>query len=350
MTENFRVSADQAQDFCVACFEKYGVPKEDAENIADNLVLANLRGVDSHGIIRIPYYIEGIRRGFVKRSSDIQAVEESSSMTLLDGGNGLGIPVATKATERAIEKAKSTGVGVVGVRNLGHVGMLAYYLKKAVASGFIGFACVNAPAVVIPWGGRENMFGTNPLGIGFPMDEGKAIILDMATSGIARFKITVAARRGKEIPAGVALDKEGKPTTDAGEALDGFLLPFGGYKGYGLVMAVEVLSSVLLGALQSKYIERHPSTQGGFFITVIDIRRFRDYEEYREDILRLIDNVKSCPLAEGFTEVLIPGELEDREAAKRKRDGIPIEDTTWKELIKLAEELDIKPPVEYRTP
>jgi LDH2 family malate/lactate/ureidoglycolate dehydrogenase len=228
--------------------------------------------------------------------------------------------------------------------------MLAYYLKKAVGNGFIGFACVNAPAVMIPWGGRENLFGTNPMGIGFPMDEGNSIILDMATSGIARFKITVAARRGKEIPAGMALDKEGKPTTDAKKALDGFLLPFGGYKGYGLVMTVEVLSSVLLGALQSKYIEKHASTQGGFFITVIDIRRFRDYEEYKKDILHLIDNVKSCPLAEGFTEVLIPGEIEDREAEKRLRDGIPIEDATWQELIKLAKELDIKPPDEHGSP
>ena len=342
--ENIKVSAKQAQDFCVECFEKYGVPRKDAENIADNLVLANLRGVDSHGIIRIPYYVEGIRKGFVQRSSEIQVAEESSSITLLDGGNGLGIPVATKATGMAIDKAKSTGVGVVGARNLGHVGMLAYYMKKVVGQGFIGFACVNAPAVMIPWGGKENTFGTNPLSVGFPVDGGNSIILDMATSGIARFKITVAARRGKEIPEGVALDKDGKPTTDAQEALDGFLLPFGGYKGYGLVMAVEVLSSALLGALQSKYIEKHASTQGGFFLTVIDISRFRDYEEYKKDIQHLIGNVKACPPMDGFTEVLLAGEVEDREAEKRMRDGIPVEDATWQELIKLAEELGIKPP------
>jgi len=341
--ENTRVSAKQAQDFCVECFLKFGVPKENAENIADNLVLANLRGVDSHGIIRIPYYIEGIRKNFVKPSSDIHAVKESSNITLLDGGNGLGIPVATRATDLAIDKAKTTGVGVVGVRNLGHVGMLAYYMKKVIRNGFIGFACVNAPAVMIPLGGRENMFGTNPMCVGFPMDEGSSIILDMATSGIARFKITVAALRGKEIPEGVALDKQGKPTTDPKEALEGFLLPFGGYKGYGLVLAIEVLSSVLLGALQSKYIEVHPSTQGGFFITVIDISRFRDYEEYKKDVLHLIGNVKSSPVMDGFTEILIPGEIEEREAEKRMKDGIPIEDATWKELISLAKELNIKP-------
>ena len=346
--ENVKISARQAQDFCTECFEKFGVPRENAENIADSLVLANLRGVDSHGIIRIPYYIEGIRKGFVQRSSDIRTVEESASIILLDGGNGLGIPVATKATALAIDKAKSMGVSVVGVRNLGHVGMLAYYMKKVVAHGFIGFSCVNAPAVMIPWGGKENMFGTNPMSIGFPMDKGEPIILDMATSGIARFKINVAARRGKKIPEGVALDKDGKPTTDAQEALEGFLLPFDGYKGYGLVLAIEVLSSALLGALQSKYIEKHASTQGGFFIAVIDIRRLRDYEEYRKDIAHLVANVKSCPPMDGFEEVLVPGEIEDREAEKRIKDGIPIEDTTWQELIKVAQELNIKPPDELR--
>jgi LDH2 family malate/lactate/ureidoglycolate dehydrogenase len=342
--ENIKVSAKQAQDFCVECFEKFGVPKVDAENIADSLVLANLRGVDSHGIIRIPYYIEGIRKDFVRPRSDIRMVEESSSITLLDGGNGLGIPVAMKATDLAINKAKATGVGVVGAKNLGHVGMLAYYIKKVAGHGFIGFACVNAPAVMIPWGGRENLFGTNPMCVGFPMDEGSSIVLDMATSGIARFKIMVAALRGKEIPEGVALDKQGKPTTDAKEALEGFLLPFGGYKGYGLVLAIEVLSSALLGALQSKNIEKHPSTQGGLFIAVIDISRFREYEEYKKDVLHIIGNVKSSPPMDGFTEILIPGEIEEREAEKRMRDGIPIEDATWKELVKLAKELNIKPP------
>jgi LDH2 family malate/lactate/ureidoglycolate dehydrogenase len=346
--ENVKISAKQAQDFCTECFEKFGVPKDNAENIADNLVMANLRGVDSHGIIRIPFYIDGIRKGFVQRSSDIRTVEESASIALLDGGNGLGIPVATKATALAIDKAKSTGVGVVGVRNLGHVGMLAYYIKKVVANDFIGFACVNAPAVMIPWGGRENIFGTNPLSVGFPMDKDNPIILDMATSGIARFKINVAARRGNKIPEGVALDKDGKPTTDAKEALEGFLLPFGGYKGYGLVLAVEMLASALLGARQGKYIEKHASTQGGFFITVIDIRRLRDYEEYKKDISHLIGNVKSCPPMDGFTEVLVPGEIEDREAEKRIKDGIPIEDATWQELIKVAKELNVKPPDEQR--
>jgi len=347
--EYVKVLAKEARDFCVECFLKFGVPKEDAENIADHLVLANLRGVDSHGIIRVTYYTEGIRKGLVKPKSEISIVGESLGIALLDGGSGLGIPVATKATHLAIDKAKSLGVGVVGVRNLGHVGMLAYYVKKVVEHGFISFTCVNAPAIMAPWGGRERIFGTNPMCIGFPMDEGRAIILDMATSVMAHFKIRLAALRGEKIPEGVALDRQGRPTTDPKEAHDGVLLPFGGYKGYGLALAIEVLTSALLGAPQSKDIPLHPSTQGGFFILAIDVSRFRNYDEYKKDILHLVSVVKSCPLAEGVKEILIPGEIEEREAEKRLRDGTPLDAAIWKELVNLAKELNVKPPSEHRS-
>jgi len=174
----------------------------------------------------------------VQPGSEIRVVEESSSITVLDGGNGLGIPIATKATDLAIDKAKSFGIGVVGVRNLGHVGMLAYYMKRVIRHAFAGFACANTAAVMIPWGGMENVFGTNPMCLGFPADEENSIVLDMATSVMAGVKIRMAAQRGKEIPEGVAYDRRGKPTTDAREALEGFQLPFGGHKCYGLVLAV----------------------------------------------------------------------------------------------------------------
>jgi len=140
--------------------------------------------------------------------------------------------------------------------------MLAYYIKKVIEHGFVGFACVNAPATMAPWGGREKVFGTNPMCVGFPIDERKTIILDMATSVMAHFKIKVAALKGEKISEGVALDKQGRPTTDSKEAFEGVLLPFGGYKGYGLALAIEVLTSALLGAPQSKNIPLHPSTQG----------------------------------------------------------------------------------------
>jgi len=345
-----RVLVKQMQDFCVECFLKFGVPKEDAENVAEHLILANLRGVDSHGIMRVPYYREGIRKGLVKPVAEISIVNESTGISLLDGGNGLGIPVATKATGLAIDKAKSIGFGIVGVRNLGHVGMLAYYIKKVIEHGFVGFACVNAPATMAPWGGREKVFGTNPMCVGFPIDERKTIILDMATSVMAHFKIKVAALKGEKISEGVALDKQGRPTTDSKEAFEGVLLPFGGYKGYGLALAVEVLTSALLGAPQSKNIPLHPSTQGGFFILVIDVNRFRNYDEYKNDMMHLVSMVRSSQLAEGFKEILLPGEIEEREAEKRLRDGIPLAVTTWDELLKLAQELNIEPLSERGVP
>ncbi len=341
--EYVKVPAKQMQDFCVECLLKFGVPQEDAENIADHLVLANLRGVDSHGIIRIPYLAEGIRMGLVKPKPEVRVVSESTATALLDGGGGLGIPIATKATDLAIDKTKSAGISIVGVRNLGHVGMLAYYTRRVVTHGFIGFTCVNAPAVMAPWGGKERTFGTNPLSIGFPAGDGGSIILDMATSVMAHFKIKVAALKGERIPEGVALNKQGRPATDANEAFDGVLLPFGGYKGYGLVLAIEALINALLGAPQSKDIPLHPSTQGGFLIVVVDINRFRDYDDYQKDIMHLVSVVKSGSLADGFKEILLPGDIEQRETEKRLRDGIPIAVATRDELLKLAQELNIKP-------
>ena len=149
--------AEELRRSAVDCFTKAGVPKSEAETVADHLVLANLRRVDSHGVIRIQFYLEGIEKGLVKHKTDIKIVKENSSTALVDGGGSLGIPVAAKATELAVEKAKSSGIGVVGARNLGHVGMLAYYTIKITKNRLLGFACANCPAIVAPWGGRENL-------------------------------------------------------------------------------------------------------------------------------------------------------------------------------------------------
>ena len=272
------VSHRDLLEFARECFRRVGVPEEDAGIIADHLVLANLRGVDSHGVIRIPYYIEGVEKGYVRARSEIRILRETRATALIDGGGGLGIPVAVKAIRLGIEKAKSGGIAVVSVRNLGHVGMLAYYTLKITEQKLIGLVTANAPARVAPWGGAEPVFGTNPISFGFPARE-KPIIIDMATSVIADFKIKLAALKGEKIPEGVALDKSGKPTVDPKEALEGCLLPFGAYKGYSFSLIVEVLSAVLSGGSLSKQIIRQPSTRGGFFVMILDPTAFRSYRE-----------------------------------------------------------------------
>ena len=341
MVEYIKVSANELRKFTFECFVRYGVPRENADIIADHLVLANLRGVDSHGVIRIPVYIEGIKKGYVKSFSEPRIIRESMTITLIDGGGGLGIPIANIATDLAIKKCKSIGITAVGVKNLGHVGMLAYYTSKIANNNLIGLATANGPALVVPWGGIDPVFGANPISIAFPTSS-KPIVIDMATSAMAHFKILLAALKGEKIPEGVALTKDGRPTTDPKEAQ--LLLPFGGYKGYAFALTVEVFSSILIGGQLSKYIVLHGSTQGGFFVLAIDPSMFRDYNEYLRDIDMLIKIIKSCKPAQGFNEILLPGEPEDRIYEERLRNGIPIDINTWKMLTEIAKELNIELP------
>ncbi|MCA6214131.1 MULTISPECIES: Ldh family oxidoreductase [Thermococcus] len=341
--EAIRVRKEDLYRFCVEAFVKAGVPKEEAEIVSEHLVEASLRGVDSHGVIRVPYYIEGIRKGLVNARSNITIVKETSVSALLDGGNGLGQVVAKKAMEIAIEKAKISGVGLVGARNLGHVGMLAYYTKRIAENKLIGFAFANGPALVAPWGGAERVFGTNPLSYAFPTKD-KPIILDIATSATAHFKIKVAMIRGEELSPGLALDKDGNPTTDPKKAFEGILLPFGAHKGYGFSLLVTLMTVPLIGGTFDKDVVLHASTQGGFFIMAIDPTLFREYEEFIKDVQRVVDVIKSTKPASGFKEVLLPGEIEEKVAKERTEKGIPIDQEVWESFEKLAKELGIKLP------
>ncbi len=343
MTEYVRILPDDLRRFTATCFIRYGVPSEDAELIADHLVLANLRGVDSHGVIRIPYYTEGIRKGYVRGRGEVKVVKETDTMALVDGDNYLGIPVATKATDLAISKAKSAGVAAVGARNLGHVGMLAYYTLRFARNGLVGMVSVNAPARVAPWGGSQALFGTNPISFSFPTSS-KPIVVDMATSAIAAFKIRLAALKGERIPEGIALTKDGRPTTDPKEAYDGILLPFGTYKGYAISLVVEILSAVISGGTLSKYVFNHPSTQGGFFALALNPSILRDYSEFLRDVDTLVNLIKTCPPAQGFDEVLVPGDPEDRHYEDRVKNGVPIDLSTWKLLVEVAKDLDVELP------
>ena len=279
----------------------------------------------------------------MKAKADFKIIREKPTTLLIDGGNGLGIPVAAKATRRVIEKAKKMGVAAASVRNLGHVGMLAYYTLKVAEKSLIGLATANSPARVAPWGGANAILGTNPISFSFPSGD-HPITIDMATSSMASFKIRLAALRGERIPEGVALSREGKPTTDPREAVKGFLLPFGAYKGYGLSLIVEILSAAISGAQLSKFVFRHPSTQGGFFIMAIDPAAFRSYEEYEAEVRELTNLVKSCPPAYGFDEVLLPGEPERRVYEERVRRGVPIDREIWESLAEVSKQLGVSLP------
>jgi LDH2 family malate/lactate/ureidoglycolate dehydrogenase len=344
-----KVFSNELFEFCKTVFEKTGVPKEDAEIVSEHLVKANLRGVDSHGVfVRLHHYVSAIKQGVINPKPNIKLVKETSGACLIDGDNGLGPLVAMKATEWAIKKARSNGVCIVGVKNTGHVGMLARYTLKTVEEKMIGFAATSSPPIVVPWGGAKPVFGTNPFSIGFPVDESFPIIVDMATSTVAAGKIAVYASKGEKIPPDWALDKNGKPTTDPKAFLDGgMLLPFGGYKGYSLCLSVEVLAGILVGAPFSHHIPRGWATQGGFVVEAVNIEHFRPYEDYKKDILELIGIIKSAPLAEGFKEILLPGEPEHREYLKRLKEGIPVYEDVWENIKRVSEEYNVPPPKLY---
>lgn len=322
---------------------KLGFPEEHSKIISKSLVLANLRGVDSHGVVRLSYYSDGVERGLINPKPRIKVVKENSFFTLIDGDNTLGYVPATIATEKAISKAREFGIGVSGVRNLKHSGMLAKYVMQAVEEKMFALATANAsPNIALP-GFKRPVVGTNPLAVGFPVDGSTPIILDMAMSVVARGKLLVASKKGSPIPKGWALNENGEETTDANEAIKGMLLPIGGYKGFGLAVVIDILCGIVLGGGYGLKIQRSWFSQGGFLILVSRLDLARSYEEYLKDIREYVREMKSTPVSEG-TRVLFPNEIEEELTCKRMKEGIPVDDETFSELLKLAERYGLEAP------
>jgi LDH2 family malate/lactate/ureidoglycolate dehydrogenase len=334
-------SAQDLQEFTRSAFTKVGVKATDAEIVAHHLVQANLRGVESHGVARIPYYIKGIRLGEVNTDPKIRTVVDKKATALVDGDFALGQVVGKYATELAINKASEFGIGVVGVKRTSHVGMLAYYGMMIAERKMIGQVFTNSPPFMAAWGGKKPILGTNPICITFPYSGRGPIVLDMATSESAAFKIMSAVSRGESIPEGWAVNKHGYPTRDPSEALEGALLPFGGYKGYGLAVAVELLSSVLMGAEWSSKVKVAFHTEGGQYVQALDVSHFRPFGEYLRDLEEVVNEIKTSGRGEAKDEIYLPGEKEAITSAERSVHGIPIDDNLKKELTKVSEELSI---------
>lgn len=325
--------------------QRLGTSQEEASATAEVLAEGDLRGFGSHGLLRLPYILRALRRGTIIANAEVKVVKETPATALLDGGHGLGHYVATRAMRLAIEKAKRQGVGAVGVQNTNHFGIAGYYAEMAVREGLIGIVTTTTDALVHPWGGVEPLLGTNALAVGIP-SEPKPILLDMAMSVAARGKLVKALKEGKPIPEGWAIDSEGRPATDPKKGLEGALSPFGGVKGYGLALALEVLAGPLVGAAAGKEVvgTLEPvegySTKGDFMIA-IDPAAFGSAEEFKARVQRFVAQLKESRKAPGVEEILVPGEPEFRTRGKRLREGIPISDEVWAELERLAKELGI---------
>jgi LDH2 family malate/lactate/ureidoglycolate dehydrogenase len=346
------VKAEDLLDFCQNALKCVGVKENDAKTIAESLVSANLRGVDSHGVARLPAYIERVAKGLIDPLGQIEVVREYGATALIDAHNNFGQIAAMRATHLVAEKARRFGVASVGVRNANHFGMTAHYALKLTEQKLIAMILSNGPPAIAPWGGKTPMIGTNPICMGFPADKNDSIILDMATSTVARGKIRLAALKKEKIPEGWAFDKEGNPTSDPVAALKGSLAPISGPKGYGLALSLDILGGLVTGSnflLDVKALDDFSGFSGtGFFLEAINIESFVSYQEYLENITKYIKEVKGCPKRTGVNEIFLPGEIERREAERRRELGIPVSQEVLDELKKLAEKFGIETIVQNR--
>jgi LDH2 family malate/lactate/ureidoglycolate dehydrogenase len=334
--------------FVAAAFEKLGVPPPDAAIAADVLVLADLRGVDTHGVIRFnprSWYVKWLRDGEMTPAPKIRVVSDAGSSALLDGERGIGMVIGHHAMKLAIEKAKVSGVGMVGVCNSRHFGMSAYYAMQALPHDMIGIAMTNAGRQVVPTFGSEARFGTNPICFAAPAQKELPFVIDMATTTAAAGKLEIAVRRGASIPLGWALDEKAKPTSDPGIAQKARrLLPLGGtreggsHKGYGLAVLVEILCGVLTGTVTALNQNQDPR---GHFFAAIKIDALRPINEFKSDMDRLINELKSTQPIEGQERVYVAGEIEFETAKRRAKEGIPLLGSVIRGLREVGEQLEV---------
>ncbi|NOU97396.1 Ldh family oxidoreductase [Paenibacillus sp. LMG 31456] len=329
------VQAEALRKFSTAVFAK-SLPEQEAAIVADNLVDADLLGVESHGVSRIPGYLKRMEQGLIEKCTSITLTAETPTTAMYDAGNGWGQVVSVKAMQTAIEKAKTYGTAFVGVNNSNHIGTCSYYTRMAATEGCIGIAMTNTSAMMVPFGANEPSLGTNPISFAVPTGKGKApVVLDMATSNVARGKIILAKTKGDKIPEGWAVTKDGEPTTDPIEALEGFLLPMGS-KGSGLAIMVDILSGVLTGALFGKRVPRmyeDPEPQRiGHFFGVIKVGAFMEEQEFFRRIQEKIDETVNSKPAKGFDRVYMPGEIEALNMKKQLSEGIVLSPAVFRDL------------------
>ncbi|MGO8695400.1 MAG: Ldh family oxidoreductase [Rectinemataceae bacterium] len=350
--EGARFPADALRMWTREVLRKIGVGEADGDLLCDSLMEASLRGVDSHGITRmLTVYVERIRKGVVNPRSRFDTLRDGPSTALIDCHNGIGQVGADRAMRLAIEKAENTGVAFVAVTHSNHYGAAAYWAMMALERDMIGFSSTNAPATVAPTGGRKAMLGTNPFAIAVPAGEEAPMVLDLATTLVSRGRIVLHARRNKPLEAGWAFDERGVPTLDPQAALKGLLAPMGGYKGYGIALAADLLCGVMTG---SNYGAHFPGfladnmespTDVGSVFAAIKIANFMEPEEFKAAIDRALREIKASARAEGVKRIYVPGEIALETKARRLGTGIPIPDAVVEDFRRLGGELGIPFPL-----
>lgn len=345
------VSMERLGVFAAGLLGACGVPEADAATAAGILVEADLRGVHSHGVLGLLVYVKRLRAGGIAPRAAVTVVADRGAALLVDGGNGLGQVVGSAAMAHAVARARETGVALVGVRNSNHLGMNGAYAMMALPHDMVGFV-TNAGSgnLLAPWGGVEPLLGTNPIALAVPAGEEPPPVLDMAMSQVSKGKITLAAARGEaHIPAGWALSRRGEPTTDIHEALEGLLVPIGGYKGAGLSFMTGLLAGVWVGGLFGREVRDLFGPPGvpqrtGHLMAAARVDAFMEPAEFKRRVDATIRELRAAARAAGVEAILAPGERGHRLAAQRRAGGIPLDGEVVRRLQGLADEVGLCEP------
>lgn len=329
------VPADLMRRWAAEVFGTVAVPPPDSQVAADVLVTANLRGVDTHGIVRLPHYIKRIESGVINAQPKLTAERNGAAAALVDGDFGMGMVVGAWAMRLAITHARTYGMSVVGVRQSTHFGAADYYARLASQANMIGMSFTNTGPSMAPWGSKTAFLGTNPLAFAAPGGIEGGITMDMATSQVAWGKLMLAARAGKKVQFGWATDKEGRPTDDPAIGMDGLMLPLGGYKGYGLALMIEVLCAMLTGADYGPHLNDGKGV--GHFFIAIDVVRFMPLAQFQERLAEMVQEIHNCQRAPGVERLYVPGEPELETQTRRQREGIPLPDDVISDLTALGD-------------
>ena len=339
----------QLRRFMADAFVAVGLSKEDAARVAALMTRADESGADGHGIFRLPQYIRRIKAGAVNVKPTIRTERETAATALVDGDNGMGHLVMSYATETAIAKAKTAGVAWVGARMSNHAGPASLYASMPIEHGLIGlYMAVGNANHLPPWGGIDMLLSTNPIAIGVPAGEEQAVVLDMATTVAAYGKVKTKAQRGEMMPEGWMIDREGRPLTDPKRSDEGFLLPIGGYKGYGLSLMFGLLAGTLNGAAMGKEVidfnaDDSSVTNTGHCIVVVDPAAFGDLAQFRGNVDTVVRDLRASKRLPGVERIWLPGEQSAIKRAERSRDGVPVPPALQATLAKVAAELGIAP-------
>jgi len=338
-----KIQPERLREVSVQILKGLNATDEEATLVADCLVRAEMRGIDTHGVYFLKLLSDRIDAHMIHIPAPLKVIRENDTTAIVDGGNGLGQVAAHRAMRMSIQKARNFGVGITLVHNTNHIGILAFYTSMAAEEGMVGIVMSNSAPSMSPWGGAEPFFGTNPISMAIPGGEEGAVVLDMSSSVVARGKIRRAQRMKERVPLGWALDETGSPTTDPAAALKGTLLPIGGPKGYGLALMIDVLAGLLSGSRYGPEVKTFHQPLGptgiGVFTMAIDIERFMPLHQFKDLMTSYAKSIKKTRKAKEVSQIYLPGEIELEREKQSLKDGVEISPEVAKDLNLLLEKI-----------